>query len=85
MKSRRNVRNMRKNRKTQKGRGFFTEKTLQDNKRNCRNYYHSINRRNMLYECDDEKILKSRMFPGMMNRMMGNKVGSEIGTSTLGM
>jgi hypothetical protein len=78
------MRKSRKNRKSQKGRGFFTEKTLEDNRRNCMNYYNSINRKDLQYECDNKKILESRMFPGMMNRMMGNKVGTQIGTSTIG-
>jgi hypothetical protein len=82
MKSRRIVR-MRKHRKSRKGGGIFTTKTMEDNRRNCVAYYKSTNP-GRVDICKDDKELKLRSYPGMMNRMMGNKEGSKLGTSMLG-
>uniref|UniRef100_A0A6C0BA24 Uncharacterized protein n=1 Tax=viral metagenome TaxID=1070528 RepID=A0A6C0BA24_9ZZZZ len=87
MKSRLHVRSLRKsikNRKSKKGGGFFTKKTLDDNRRNCLNYNTAKNQKRLDYQCDDKKHLKSTMYPGYFNRMMDNK-GTQIGTSTLGL
>jgi hypothetical protein len=73
----------RTNKKRQRGRGFFTEKTLEDNKRNCRAYWDN-NRSERDRLCSDEKHLLNRSYPGRLNRLMGNKYGTEIGTSTVG-
>ncbi len=77
----RTKRNLRKNRKSRKrGGGIIGEKTLEDNRRNCR-AFHFYDRRLRDSLCEDDKHLLTRMYPGWRKRMMGETTGSDIGTN----
>ena len=73
--------------KKQKGRGFFTKKSLEDNRRNCIGYWDQYKTKESELErdrlCYNDVHLNERSYPGKLNRFFGKDLGSKIGTTYL--
>jgi len=71
----------------QKGKGFFTKKSLEDNRRNCIGYWNQFKSEESEKErdrlCYNDVHLNERPYPGKLNRFFGKDLGSKIGTTYL--